>query len=65
MNGIGFSLRSHQCGSLAMGDEVKGTVFDVGEALFFEGHRPLAGMIQGLGGDGIAFSEPQDSLDPS
>jgi hypothetical protein len=65
MNGIGFSLWSDKRGALAVGYEVKRTVLDVGEALFVEHQCPLAGMIQGFGGNRIAFGEAQDSLDPS
>ena len=51
---------------LAVGDQVsKGAVFDVGEPCFVEAQGALAGVVQSLGGDGIAFGKPQDPLDPS
>ena len=43
--------------SLAVGDKVKGAVFDVGEPCFVEAHRPLAGMVQSLDSDGITFGK--------
>ena len=48
-----------------MGDKVKGAVFDVGEPCFVEGQGPLAGMVHSFRGNGIAFGQPQDPLDPS
>ncbi len=64
MNGVGFSLRGHKSGSLAVGNKVKRTGFDVGEPFFVEQHRPLAGMVQSLGRYGVAFGKSQDPLDP-
>jgi hypothetical protein len=64
MKGIGLSLWSHRGRSLSMGEKVKGAVFDVSEPGFVEAQGALASMVQGLRGHGIAFGQPQDSLDP-
>ena len=65
MHGIQLSLRGKKRGSLAVGNKVKGAVFDVGEPCLVEAHRLLACMVQSFSRDGIAFGKPQDSLDPS
>ena len=58
MDAIGFSLWGEQRGSLAVGDKVKRTVFDIGEPFLVEDNRPLAGMVQCLKRDGITFGQP-------
>ena len=65
MHGIQLSLWGKKRGSLAVGNKVKGAVFDVGEPCFVEAQGALAGVVHSLGGDGIAFGKPQDPLDPS
>jgi hypothetical protein len=49
MYAIGFSLRGKKRGSVAVGDKVTGTVFDVGEPCFVKRQGLLAGVVQSLG----------------
>ena len=64
MNRIGLSLRCDHVRSLAMSGKEQGTVFDIGQSGLLEGQSPLAGMIQGLRGNGIRPAQAQDPLDP-
>jgi hypothetical protein len=58
MERIGLPFRSQEPGSLTVGDEVKGAVFDIGQSGFVEGQSPVAGMIQSLRRDRIVLGQP-------
>jgi hypothetical protein len=50
---------------VAVGNEVQGAGFDIGEPGFPEGQSLLTGMIQGLRSNGMGFAQAQNALDSS
>ncbi len=65
MQGFEGPLRGHHVRPVAVGNEVKGAGFDIGEPGFPEGQRLLASMVQCLGSNGMGFAQAQDALDSS
>ena len=65
VQGFEGPLRGHHMRPVAVGNEVKGAGFDVGEPGFSKGQRLPASMIQRLRRDGMGFPQPQYTLDSS
>ena len=65
VQGIEGPLRRNHMRPVAVGNEVKGTGFDIGEPGFPEGQSLLASMVQCLGSNGMGFAQAQNALDSS
>ena len=57
MQQVGLSVRGDHVRLVTMGNEEQSTVFDISQPGFSEGQRPVAGMVEGLGGYGIGLAQ--------
>ena len=65
VQGFEGPLRGDHVGPVAVGNEVQGAGFHIGEPGFPEGQSLLASMVQRLRSNGMGFAQAQDALDSS